>query len=65
MLQNYNPHRISELTLQPGRGGVFNVTVDGDLIFSKKQTGRFPETGELTRVLSKLQADAGERVAAQ
>jgi selenoprotein W-related protein len=34
-------------TLVEGSGGVFEVTVDGDLIFSKKQEGRFPEDDEV------------------
>jgi selT/selW/selH-like putative selenoprotein len=32
-----------------GRGGVFEVTVGNDLIFSKKKLGRFPEPGESER----------------
>ena len=32
-------------------GGVFEVTVDGKLIFSKRELGRFPEDEE---VLAKL-----------
>jgi len=28
-------------------GGVFEVRKDGQLIFSKKATGRFPETAEI------------------
>ena len=32
-------------------GGVFEVRADGELIFSKKQLGRFPEEGE---ILAKL-----------
>jgi selenoprotein W-related protein len=32
-------------------GGVFEVVVDGELIFSKKELGRFPEDAE---ILSKL-----------
>ena len=36
-----------------GAGGIFDVRLDGDLIFSKHQTGRFPEHGE---VLEKLAA---------
>jgi selenoprotein W-related protein len=35
-----------------GRGGVFEVTVGNDLIFSKKQSGRFPQPGEVERELS-------------
>ncbi len=33
--------------LTEGSGGVFEVTVDGDLIFSKKKEGRFPEDEEI------------------
>ena len=36
-----------DATLVPGSGGVFDVVLDGELIFSKKQLGRFPEPGEL------------------
>ena len=30
-----------------GSGGVFEVTVDGALVYSKKETGRFPDKGEV------------------
>jgi selT/selW/selH-like putative selenoprotein len=30
-----------------GTGGIFDVTVDGELVYSKKQTGRFPAPGEV------------------
>ena len=33
--------------LVPSGGGVFEVTVDGKLIFSKKQRGRFPDDAEI------------------
>ena len=36
-----------------GSGGVFEVTVDGKLIFSKKEVGRFPEPGEIAGMLQK------------
>jgi selenoprotein W-related protein len=32
-------------------GGVFEVTVDGELVFSKKASGRFPEDGEVARLI--------------
>ena len=35
--QKYSVHLI------PGSGGVFEVTVDGDLVYSKKETGRHAE----------------------
>ena len=31
-----------------GSGGVFEVTVDGELVYSKKATGRFPEHDEIS-----------------
>lgn len=30
-----------------GSGGVFEVVLDGQLLFSKKQAGRFPDTSEI------------------
>jgi selenoprotein W-related protein len=39
--------------LTPGSGGVFDVTVDGKLIFSKKEVGRFPEVQEILGALEK------------
>ena len=41
----------AESTLIPGGGEVFDVSVDGKLIFSKKSVGRFPEQGEIVRML--------------
>jgi selenoprotein W-related protein len=34
-------------SLIKGSGGVFEVTVDGELVYSKKATGRFPEHDEI------------------
>ncbi|WKZ83769.1 MAG: Rdx family protein [Acidimicrobiia bacterium] len=31
--------QITDLIMVPSRGGVFEVTVDGELIYSKKETG--------------------------
>ena len=33
--------------LIPGDGGIFDVTVDGKMVFSKFKIGRFPESGEV------------------
>jgi selT/selW/selH-like putative selenoprotein len=30
-----------------GSGGIFEVVLDGRTLFSKHETGRFPELGEL------------------
>ena len=37
----------AEVELVPGVAGVFEITVDGRLAFSKKQTGRFPTDEEI------------------
>ena len=39
---------IAGLTLIPSSGGVYEVMVDGQLIFSKKKEGRHPELTEIT-----------------
>jgi selenoprotein W-related protein len=38
---------IAALTLKPGTGGVFDITLDGELLWSRKGEGRFPEITEL------------------
>lgn len=40
--------------LVEGSGGVFDVAVDGKLIFSKKKEGRFPEHDEILKSLAAL-----------
>ncbi len=42
-----------EAELVRGKGGVFDVEVDGKLIYSKHQTGRFPEHKEVLDQLPK------------
>ena len=32
--------------------GIFDVVVDGDIIYSKYKTGRFPEPDEVTTILN-------------
>ena len=39
----------ADVRLVESGGGVFEVTVDGDLVFSKKSLGRFPEGDEVAR----------------
>jgi len=41
----------AEVELVPSTGGVFEITVDGKLIFSKKEMQRFPEEGEIAGLL--------------
>ena len=44
---------ISSLVIIPSKGGVFEVTVDGDLIFSKKDLGRHAKAGEVMGLMRK------------
>ena len=38
--------------LKKGSGGVFDVVVDGEKIYSKHQTGRFPDNEDILDELS-------------
>ncbi len=40
-----------DAVLVPGSSGVFDVIVDGKQVYSKAQTGRFPNTGEIVNIL--------------
>lgn len=42
---------ISELTLKPGTGGIFEVIANGKIVWSRKKQGRFPEITELKQVV--------------
>lgn len=53
-------HVIDELTLVTGSKGVFDVEVDGELLFSKKEMGRHAEDGE---VLARFRQRVGPGVA--
>ena len=36
--------------IQPGTSGQFDVTIDGKLVYSRFQTGRFPADDDLEQV---------------
>jgi len=38
---------LSEIVLRPSAGGVFEVSVDGELVSSKKSTGKHTELNEI------------------
>ena len=42
---------LGGVTLRPGTGGVFIVSVDGEILWSRKTEGRFPEMKELKQRL--------------
>ena len=49
MIQRNTP--AAEVRLRKSGGGVFEITVDGGLRFSKKATGRFPTDEEVLGTL--------------
>ena len=47
-------HLIESVTLIPSDGGRFEVTVNGTLIYSKLQTKRHAEPGEVVGLIGKM-----------
>jgi selenoprotein W-related protein len=50
LLTTFEPE-IGELALVPASGGTFEVRVDGDLVWSRRERGRFPELAELKQLV--------------
>ena len=53
LLKNFE-YQIANLTLVPSDGGKFEVTVDDRLIYSKLQTLRHAEPGEVVGLVRKV-----------
>ena len=53
LLKNYE-HVIEAITLVPSEGGRFEVTVNGQLIYSKLQLHRHAEPGEVLGLVRKM-----------
>lgn len=47
--------KLDAFELQPSRGGCFELTVDGELIYSKLAAGQFPDEESIV-------AEIGERI---
>lgn len=45
-------HPDADITLVRGGGGVFDIAVEDELIFSKHQAGRFPAESEILEALT-------------
>lgn len=56
LLSNYQ-HVINSLRLVTGGSGVYDVTVNGEPIYSKKQTGRHAKPGEVLELFTELVGD--------
>ena len=53
LLKEFEPE-IEELTLVPSEGGIYEITVNGKLVFSKLKLGRHAEPGEVVNIVRKL-----------
>lgn len=52
---------LGEVALIPGTGGVFEVRLDGESLFSRAEAGRFPESKELKQ-LTRDRIDPGRNL---
>jgi selT/selW/selH-like putative selenoprotein len=48
---------LRELVLVPGTGGVFDVHVDGELVFEKKMIRRYPQPDDVLPLLRAVIGD--------
>jgi selenoprotein W-related protein len=53
-LLNNLESEIESITLVPSDGGRFEVTINDKLVYSKLQTGRHAETGEVVGLIRKM-----------
>lgn len=60
LLSNYQ-HVIERLELVTGTAGVFDVVVDGEMLYSKGHTGRHAEDGEVLSLFTEQYADGVPR----
>ena len=54
MREQLNELLQADIDLVAGGGGMFEITVDGQLVFSKKSEGRFPTDEDLQSLAANL-----------
>jgi len=47
---------VEEWQLVPSDGGRFEITVDGDLVYSKLETGKFPDEDQVIGLIKQRAA---------
>lgn len=55
LLQSYQ-HIIEDLTLVTGTSGIFDVEVNGEMLYSKDATGRHADPGEVLKLFAEQYA---------
>lgn len=53
LLHDYK-NKISALTFIPSSGGVFEVTANGSVVHSKRETNQFPDEGTVIKRVGEL-----------
>ena len=53
MSERFTQVEGADIELVKSSGGVFEITVDGDLVYSKKATGRFPKWKEVEAIAAR------------
>lgn len=56
IIKNFQQN-INQLTLITGSKGVFEIKVNNDLLFSKKELNRYPENGEIAALINEKYFD--------
>jgi predicted Rdx family selenoprotein len=60
-LLTYYQHVIDDLTLVMGSKGIYDIEVDGDMLYSKQKTGRHANTGEVLQLFESRYGAGVER----
>jgi selenoprotein W-related protein len=50
ILEKYK-QQLGSLTLVPSDGGCFELTLDGDLVYSKLESGEFPDEAAMVELV--------------
>jgi selenoprotein W-related protein len=53
LMSNYQ-HIIDQIIIKMGSGGIFNVQVNGQMLFSKHELERHASEGEIIRLFSEM-----------
>ena len=57
LLKKFEPE-IEKIVIVPSEGGRFEITVNGQLLYSKLKTGRHAEPGEVLGLVKKFREEA-------
>ena len=51
ILTTFDNFELGEVALIPGTGGIFRVILDGEVLWDRKEAGRFPEAKEVKQLI--------------